>query len=142
MRLTISIIAMAAGVGLASLTGITRDPNPSTTYPSHFGQETRPPKPEIYLDTYVTGYTTVVSQTDATPCIAASGSYICGRRDTVACPPMLKFGTVVEIRGTRYVCEDRTARKYRGRFDINCDTDSKCPFKVAGRTMVKVLLEY
>ena len=133
---------MAAGVGLASITGISRDPNPSITSALHSGQETRPPNPEIYLDTYVTGYNTVASQTDDTPCIAASGSYICGRRDTVACPPMLKFGTVVEIRGKRYVCEDRTARKYRGRFDINCDTDSKCPFKVAGRTMVKVLLEY
>src|SRR3954449_9888975 len=141
MRLTLSIIAMAAGVGLASLAGITQDPSPSTTYPSHTGQETSPPKPEIYVDTYVTGYNTVTSQTDDTPCIAASGSYICGRRDTVACPSMLKFGTVVEIRGKRYVCEDRTARKYRDRFDINCDTDSKCPFKVAGRTMVKVLLE-
>jgi hypothetical protein len=142
MRVTVSIVAMAAGVGLAALTGLSREPDPSTTDPLHSRQETPPPKPEIYFDTYVTGYNTVASQTDDTPCIAASGSYICGRRDTVACPSMLKFGTVVEIRGRRYVCEDRTARKYRGRFDINCDRDNKCPFKVAGRTMVKVLLEY
>jgi hypothetical protein len=142
MRVAISIIAMAAGVGLASMAGINRQPEPSTAGPLYSAQETSAPKPEIYVDTYVTGYNTVPSQTDDTPCIAASGSYICGRHDTVACPPLLKFGTVVEIRGKRYVCEDRTARKFRGRFDINCDRDSKCPFKVAGRTMVKVLLEY
>jgi len=141
MRVTISIVAMAAGVGLAWLTGINREPDLPTNDPLHSGQQTAPPKPEVYFDTYVTGYNTVASQTDDTPCIAASGSYVCGRRDTVACPPMLKFGTVVEIRGKRYICEDRTARKYGGRFDINCDRGSKCPFKVAGRTMVKVLLE-
>lgn len=98
-------------------------------------------KPEVYIDTYVTGYNTVPAQTDDTPCIAASGANICGRRDTVACPPLLKLGSIVEIRGKKYVCEDRMARKYRGRFDINCDKDMRCPYKVAGRALVKVELE-
>jgi hypothetical protein len=30
------------------------------------------PKPDIYVETYVTGYNTVPGQTDDTPCIAAS----------------------------------------------------------------------
>jgi hypothetical protein len=70
-----------------------------------------PDEPEIYIETYVTGYNTVRAQTDDTPCIGASGANICGRRDTVACPPLLKLGATVEIRGKKYVCEDRTARK-------------------------------
>jgi hypothetical protein len=31
------------------------------------------------------------------------------------------------------------ARKYRGRFDINCDKDMRCPYKVAGRALVRVV---
>ncbi len=98
-------------------------------------------KPEVYIETYVTGYNTVPTQTDGTPCIGAAGTYICGRKDVVACPRFLKLGTAVEIAGKRYVCEDRTSRKYRGRFDINCDQDKGCPFKVASWKMVKVLSE-
>ena len=98
-------------------------------------------KPDVYIEAFVTGYNTVPPQTDGTPCIGAAGTYICGRNDVVACPPLLKLGTAVEIGGKRYVCEDRTSRKYRGRFDINCDQDKSCPFKVASWTTVKVLFE-
>jgi len=98
-------------------------------------------KPDVYIETYVTGYNTFAAQTDDTPCIGAAGTYICGRNDVVACPPFLKLGTAVEIGGKRYVCEDRTSRKYRSRFDINCDQDKSCPFKVASWTTVKVLSE-
>ena len=102
-------------------------------------QEVR--KPDVYIETYVTGYNTVPTQTDGAPCIGAAGTYICGRSDVVACPPLLKLGPAVEIGGKRYVCEDRTSRKYRDRFDINCDQDKSCPFKVASWTTVKVLFE-
>ena len=95
--------------------------------------------PDIYIEAYVTGYNTVPAQTDQTPCISASGANICGRRDTVACPPILHPGAVVEIRGRTYVCEDRMAPKYQGRFDINCDKDKHCPYQVTGWTSVKVL---
>jgi hypothetical protein len=95
--------------------------------------------PDIYIETYVTGYNTVPAQTDQTPCISASGANICGRRDTVACPPLLRPGDVVEIKGRTYVCEDRTARKYRTRFDISCDKGKLCPYAVTGWTSVKVL---
>ncbi len=94
---------------------------------------------DLYIEAYVTGYNTVPAQTDRDPCVAASGVNICGRRDTIACPPLLPFGTLVEVRGKTFVCEDRMARKFRGRFDINCDKDMRCPYKVAGQTLVKVL---
>lgn len=87
---------------------------------------------------HVTGYNTVPAQTDSTPCIAASGANICGRRDAVACPRHISLGTVIEIRGTTYVCEDRLAKKYDARFDISCDKDKDCPYEVAGWTTIKV----
>jgi hypothetical protein len=90
------------------------------------------------LQAYVTGYNTVARQTSHHPCVAASGAHICGRRDAVACPPALRFGTVVEINGKNYICEDRTAHRHRRRFDISCDKDKSCPYEVAGWTTVKV----
>jgi hypothetical protein len=86
----------------------------------------------------VTGYNTLPGQTDATPCIAASGANICGRRDAVACPRHISLGTIVEIHGNTYVCEDRLAKKYDARFDISCDKDMACPYQVAGWTTIKV----
>jgi len=50
--------------------------------------------------------------------------------NVVTCPPMLQVGTMVEINGQTYICEDRTAPKYRDRFDINCDQDKHCPYQV------------
>jgi hypothetical protein len=90
---------------------------------------------------YVTGYNTVPGQTDNTPCTAASGANICGRRDAVACPRHIQLGTLVEIRGTTYVCEDRLAKKYNTRFDISCDKDKSCPAEVTGWTTIKVFKE-
>ena len=87
---------------------------------------------------FVTGYNTTVGQTDKTPCIAASGADICGRRDAVACPRRIGLGTVVEIRGTTYVCEDRLAKKYDRRFDISCDKDMTCPYEVTGWVTIRV----
>src|SRR5947207_13766308 len=87
---------------------------------------------------YVTGYNTVAGQTDSTPCIAASTANICGRKDAVACPRHISLGTTVEIRGATYVCEDRLAKKFDTRFDISCDKDTACPYKVAGWTDIKV----
>jgi hypothetical protein len=96
--------------------------------------------PSLHRDVraFVTGYNTVVGQTDSTPCVAASGAEICGRRDAVACPRRIGFGTIVEIRGTTYVCEDRLAKKFDSRFDISCDKDLACPYQVAGWATIKV----
>lgn len=71
----------------------------------------------------VTAYNTVDWQTDSTPCIAANGSNICGRSDTIACPRGIPFGTWVSIDDRMYECVDRTASKYDGRFDINMNMD-------------------
>src|SRR4051812_16040386 len=69
-------------------------------------------KLDLYMEAYVTGYNTVREQTDGDPCIAASGANICGRRDTVACPRLFGLGTIVEIGGRKYICEDRTAKRF------------------------------
>jgi len=133
---------MAAGCALGLLVWITTPyPIPPLPKPAFPPQQVPYPKLHVYVDAYVTGFNTVVSQTDRTPCIAASGAYICGRRDAIACPRLLKFGTVVEIKGKKYVCEDRTARRLNGRFDISCDKDKNCPYEVAGWTTVEVLFE-
>ncbi|HEX6443054.1 MAG TPA: hypothetical protein VF007_12765 [Stellaceae bacterium] len=101
---------------------------------------TEPAAPSLHHDVkaYVTGYNTVAGQTDSTPCIAASGANICGRHDAVACPRRIGLGTVIEIRGTTYVCEDRLAKKFDDRFDISCDKDTDCPPQVTGWVTIKV----
>jgi hypothetical protein len=99
-----------------------------------------PTKLATFRDVYVfvTGYNTVPEQTDDTPCIAASGINICGRTDAVACPRQISLGTVLQIRGSLYVCEDRLAKKYDHRFDISCDKDMDCPNKVTGWVVVRI----
>ena len=97
--------------------------------------------PSIHIQAahaYVTGYNTVPEQTDSTPCIAASGANICGRRDVVACPRAVPLGTKVEIDGKMYVCEDRLAEKYDSRYDISCDKDTACPASVTGVKSVRI----
>ena len=135
------IAAMWAGSVLAGLA--TAPPPEPPTLPDRFVVQQQAParRAEVYIEAYVTGYNTVVAQTDATPCIGALGTNICGRRNVVACPPILKLGTMVEINGKTYICEDRTAPKFRDRFDINCDQDKRCPYQVAGRTSIKVLFD-
>ena len=128
-------LAGLALAGVANIHSATVPPNDKA-----LAQPAPLPKPDIYVETYVTGYNTVPGQTDYTPCIAASGANICGRRDAIACPPLLPLGAIVEIKGKKYVCEDRIARKYQARFDINCDKDKRCPFEVTGWTMVKLVL--
>jgi len=95
-------------------------------------------KPYKTLQAYVTGYNTVPEQTDATPCISATGDDICGRSDVVACPRSIELGTKVEIDGKRYVCLDRTAKKFNNRFDISCDKDMTCPYEVTGHKEVRI----
>jgi hypothetical protein len=104
------------------------------------GLGSQSPTPSLHHDmrAYVTGYNTVAGQTDLTPCLAASGANICGRRDAVDCPRGISLGTMVEIRGTSYVCEDRLAKKFDTRFDISCDKDTKCPPQVTGWADIKV----
>ena len=62
------------------------------------------PKPHVYIQAYVTGYNTVVGQTDGTPCIGALDTNICGRRNVVAAV-MLQLGTMVEVNGKKYIAK-------------------------------------
>lgn len=135
------IVAMWGGSILASLATAPSSSQPTLPDRVVLQQEAPARNPDVYIDAYVTGYNTVVGQTDATPCIGALGTNICGRRNVVACPPMLRLGTMVEINGKTYICEDRTAPKFRDRFDINCDQDKRCPYQVAGWTSIKVLFD-
>ena len=135
------VVAVLTGWMLAALASTPLDP---ATAPAAFvrsADSASQRMPEVYMDAYITGYNTVVKQTDSTPCIAASGTNVCGRSDAAACPTIFKLGTIVEIHGKKYVCEDRTAPKFNGRFDINCDKDKGCPYQVAGWTTVKILFE-
>lgn len=50
-------------------------------------------------------------------CITAMGT-VATRNRTVACPRAYKLGTKIIIDGNSYICEDRTAKKYDGRFDV------------------------
>ena len=135
------VLAMATGCLLAALAHSGSPTQPAQPSPVVFHQEIVR-KPDVYIERPMSRATTQSRlQTDGTPCIGAAGTYICGRNDVVACPPLLKLGTAVEIGGKRYVCEDRTSRKYRGRFDINCNQDKSCPYKVASWTTVKLLFE-
>src|SRR5687767_5652107 len=102
------------------------------------GEDPKTPPSYEQVRAFVTGYNTVAAQTDNDPCMAASGANICGRRDAVACPRRIGLGTVVEIRGTTYVCEDRLAKKHKKRFDISCDKDKTCPYEVTGWANIRV----
>ncbi len=63
-----------------------------------------------------TMYNPVPEQTDGDPDIMASGKrvYI----GAIACPREIPLGSIVEIEGEYYICEDRTAVKHNGVFDI------------------------
>lgn len=90
------------------------------------------------IEAMITGYNTVPEQTDDTPCIAASGDDICGRRDVAACPRAIALGTEIEIDGKAYICLDRLNKKFDNRFDISCDKDMACPFGITGTKTVTI----
>lgn len=64
---------------------------------------------------HVTAYTGVESCHYA-GCIMASGKP--AYKGAVACPRALPLGTSVVISGVTYTCEDRTAKRFDGRYDI------------------------
>src|SRR3990167_4477557 len=73
-----------------------------------------PNEPKV-LYAYVTGYNSVESQTDGSPCVGAGG-YICGIENVVACPRHLPLGTRIILEGETFKCLDRLAQKYDNRF--------------------------
>lgn len=59
----------------------------------------------------VTMYSSEVGQTDDTPFITANGDTV--GHGTIACPSRYEFGTIVEINGIKYKCNDRMHQRYR-----------------------------
>lgn len=74
------------------------------------------------IDAEVTMYSGIESCNDKI-CTMASGksAYI----GAVACPRHYKIGTKIKIADSIYTCEDRTALRYDGRFDIFSGYDMK-----------------
>lgn len=65
----------------------------------------------------ITSKYTAVETCPNTECVTASGDKpIAGI--TIACPREIALGTDVEIQGKMYKCQDRTALKHNGRYDI------------------------
>lgn len=82
--------------------------------------EEEPPINEVLAT--ITAYTSSVDETDDTPFITASGART--RDGIIACPPKYDFGTVIEINGKKYECQDRMNSRYHNqeRFDIWVET--------------------
>ena len=70
-----------------------------------------------YVEPAITSAYTAVETCPNTECITASGTRP-QKGITVACPRTLPFGTQIEIQGSIYTCEDRTAEWTEGRYDI------------------------
>ena len=58
-----------------------------------------------------------VETCDPQNCINARGTHP-RVNYSVACPREIPLGTKISINGNRYTCDDRTALKYNGRYDI------------------------
>jgi len=80
---------------------------------------------------YATAYTSTRSQTDSTPCIAASGANICkmhkrGIRTIAVSRNLLKrypLGSRVKIENKTYIVEDTMNKKWLDRIDIYLGTN-------------------
>lgn len=75
------------------------------------------PKGEMVYAT-ITAYTSSEDETDEDPWTTAAGTR--PGPGTIACPAKWPFGTIVEIEGARYRCEDRMNKRYRDKehYDI------------------------
>lgn len=88
----------------------------------------------------VTAYTSSVEETDDTPFVAASGTST--RPGIIACPRKYPFGTIFEIQGRRYDCQDRMALKNDGMFDIWMSTKEEAYRFGTQELEVKILTVY
>jgi 3D (Asp-Asp-Asp) domain-containing protein len=59
-----------------------------------------------------------------TQCQTASGRIITAEdTDVMACPRRFKLGSRVIMDGKEYICDDRTSKRFDGRFDVWVGTD-------------------
>jgi len=84
----------------------------------------------------ITGYSSTPDQTDSTPLITASGNRV--KSGIVACPRYLEFGTVIEINGKIYICDDRTHPRLDGIFDIWFSSKQKA--KEWGKKKMEIII--
>ena len=82
----------------------------------------------------VSAYTASPDETDLDHGTTASGKKAEG--NIIACPSRYEFGTIVEIKGNEYICEDRMNKRYRSGnyFDILMETKKEA-FKWGRRTV-------
>jgi len=75
-------------------------------------------QPTQRMRAVITAYSSSPDETWGDPFIMASGRRV--YEGAIACPAWLSFGTIVEISGRQYVCEDRMNIRFRdsNRFDI------------------------
>ncbi len=67
--------------------------------------------------TAIVGAYTKIETCPGRACVTARGTApLAGR--TIACPRRYPFGAIVLVGSVGYICEDRTARRFDGRFDI------------------------
>lgn len=79
-------------------------------------QREKQPNGLIVSDTVITSVTAYTPKETCGDCIMASTKYVYD--GAVACPRDIEFGTKVKIFDKVYTCEDRTALRYNGRYDI------------------------
>lgn len=72
-----------------------------------------PPEPTMAI---VTAYSSTENQTDSTPFLTASQKRV--QKGFIACPRHLPFGTIVELDGREYNCQDRMNIRYTNRYDV------------------------
>ena len=108
------------GIGLVSLfwalSSVIIDLIPKKTNPIEFIQhaqafEFTPGEESPKIFATVTAYTSRVEETNSMPFLMASGETV--YNGAAACPSYLNFGSLIEIDGVVYTCEDRMALRYR-----------------------------
>lgn len=93
---------------------------------------------KVVREAYVTAYSSVESCWDERCTMASGKSAYVG---AVACPRDLRLGSKVKIDDVTYVCEDRTARRYNGRFDLFMGYGPKAHGKAINWGIVKLKVE-
>lgn len=117
--ITVSFFLAVAIIGNAGVrcTNTQALPSPTVYVPHRAPKITiTEQKPSKTLIAHVTGYSELDSCHTGQSCLMASGkrAYV----GAIACPRAYKLGTRVKITDTVYTCEDRTAKRLDGRFDI------------------------
>ena len=86
----------------------------------------------------VTAYTSSHDETDEDPNTTASGTV--PGAGTIACPSKWPFGTVVEIEGQHFTCEDRMNARYRDTEHYDIWVSTKAEAKEWGRRQLAILI--